>query len=35
VAVAVLDTGIAASGDLAGRVVARADLSGERSFTDS
>jgi serine protease AprX len=35
VAVAVLDTGIAASGDLAGRVVARADLSGEGSFTDS
>jgi serine protease AprX len=35
VAVALLDTGIAASGDLAGRVVARADLSGEGSFTDS
>ena len=30
-----LDTGIAASGDLAGRVVASADLSGEWSFTDS
>jgi hypothetical protein len=29
VAVGVLDTGIAASGDLAGRVVASADLSGE------
>jgi serine protease AprX len=35
VAVAVLDTGTAASGDLAGRVVARADLSGEGTFTDS
>jgi len=35
VAVAMLDTGIAASGDLAGRVVARADVSGEASFTDS
>jgi serine protease AprX len=35
VAVAVLDTGIAAAGDLAGRVVARADLSGEGSFTDA
>jgi serine protease AprX len=35
VAVAVLDTGIATSGDLAGRVVGRADLSGEGSFTDS
>jgi serine protease AprX len=35
VAVGVLDTGIAASGDLAGRVVASADLSGEWSFTDS
>jgi serine protease AprX len=35
VAVAVLDSGIAASGDLAGRVVARADLSGEGTFTDS
>jgi serine protease AprX len=31
----VLDTGIAASGDLAGRVVASADLSGEWTFTDS
>ena len=30
-----LDTGIAASPDLAGRVVASADLSGEWSFTDS
>jgi serine protease AprX len=35
VAVGVLDTGIAASGDLAGRVVASADLSGEWTFTDS
>jgi serine protease AprX len=35
VAVGVLDTGIAASGDLAGRVVASADLSGEWSFSDS
>jgi serine protease AprX len=35
VAVAVLDTGIAVGGDLDGRVVARADLSGEGSFTDS
>ena len=35
VAVGVLDTGIAASGDLTGRVVASADLSGEWSFTDS
>jgi serine protease AprX len=35
VGVAVLDTGIAAAGDLAGRVVASADLSGEWSFTDS
>jgi serine protease AprX len=35
VSVGVLDTGIAASGDLAGRVVASADLSGEWSFTDS
>jgi serine protease AprX len=35
VGVAVLDTGIAAVGDLAGRVVASADLSGEWSFTDS
>jgi serine protease AprX len=35
VAVGVLDTGIAGSGDLAGRVVASADLSGEWSFTDS
>ena len=35
VGVGVLDTGIAASGDLAGRVVASADLSGEWSFTDS
>ena len=35
VGVGVLDTGIAAGGDLAGRVVASADLSGEWSFTDS
>ncbi|HJW36965.1 MAG TPA: S8 family serine peptidase, partial [Actinomycetes bacterium] len=35
VGVGVLDTGIAASGDLAGRVVASADLSGEWNFTDS
>ena len=35
VAVALLDTGIAASGDLAGRVVSRTDLSGERTFSDS
>jgi serine protease AprX len=35
VGVGVLDTGIAAVGDLAGRVVASADLSGEWSFTDS
>jgi serine protease AprX len=35
VAVALLDTGIAASRDLAGRVVARTDLSGERTFSDS
>jgi serine protease AprX len=35
VAVGVLDTGIADSGDLAGRVVASADLSGEWSFSDS
>jgi hypothetical protein len=35
VAVALLDTGIAAGADLAGRVVARADLSGEGSFTDA
>jgi serine protease AprX len=35
VAVAVLDTGITTSGDLAGRVVASADLSGEWSFSDS
>ena len=35
IGVGVLDTGIAASGDLAGRVVASADLSGEWSFTDS
>src|SRR4029450_12546413 len=35
VAVGVLDTGIAAHGDLAGRGVASADLSGEWSFTDS
>jgi serine protease AprX len=35
VGVAVLDTGIAAAGDLAGRVVASADLSGEWSFSDS
>jgi serine protease AprX len=35
VGVGVLDTGIAASGDLAGRVVASADLSGEWSFSDS
>jgi len=35
VAVGVLDTGIAANGDLAGRVVASADLSGEWSFDDA
>ena len=35
VGVGVLDTGIADGGDLAGRVVASADLSGEWSFTDS
>jgi serine protease AprX len=35
VAVGVLDTGIAAHGDLAGRVVASADLSGEWSFDDA
>ena len=35
VAVGVLDTGIAASPDLGGRVVASADLSGEWSFSDS
>jgi serine protease AprX len=35
VAVGVLDTGIADSGDLAGRVVASADLSGEWSLSDS
>jgi serine protease AprX len=35
VAVALLDTGIAASGDLAGQVVARTDLSGEQTFSDS
>jgi serine protease AprX len=35
VAVGVLDTGIADSGDLAGRVVASADLSGEWSFSDA
>jgi serine protease AprX len=35
VGVGVLDTGISASGDLAGRVVASADLSGEWNFTDS
>jgi serine protease AprX len=35
VGVGVLDTGIAASGDLAGRVVASADLSGEWTFSDS
>jgi serine protease AprX len=35
VAVGVLDTGISTSGDLAGRVVASADLSGEWSFADS
>jgi serine protease AprX len=35
VGVGVLDTGIASSGDLAGRVVASADLSGEWSFTDA
>jgi serine protease AprX len=34
VAVGVLDTGIAANPDLAGRVVASADLSGEWTFTD-
>jgi serine protease AprX len=35
VGVGVLDTGIAGNGDLAGRVVASADLSGEWSFSDS
>jgi serine protease AprX len=35
VAVAVVDTGIADVADLDGRVVARADLTGERSFGDS
>jgi serine protease AprX len=35
VGVGVLDTGIAANGDLAGRVVASADLSGEGTFSDS
>jgi serine protease AprX len=35
VGVGVLDTGIAANGDLAGRVVASADLSGEWTFSDS
>jgi len=35
VAVGVLDTGIADSGDLAGRVVASADLSGDWSFDDA
>jgi serine protease AprX len=35
VAVGVLDTGVAAAGDLAGRVVASADLSGEGSFIDA
>jgi serine protease AprX len=35
VAVGVLDTGIAAHGDLAGRVAAHVDLSGERTFTDA
>jgi serine protease AprX len=35
VAVGLLDTGIAPVDDLAGRVVARADLSGEHSFTDA
>ena len=35
VGVRVLDTGIADNGDLAGRVVASADLSGEWSFSDS
>gem|GEM_PF-228474 len=35
VGVGVLDTGISSNGDLAGRVVASADLSGEWSFTDS
>jgi serine protease AprX len=35
VGVGVLDTGIASNGDLAGRVVASADLSGEWSFSDS
>jgi serine protease AprX len=35
VGVGVLDTGIADNGDLAGRVVASADLSGEWSFSDS
>jgi serine protease AprX len=35
VGVGVLDTGIAANGDLAGRVVASADLSGEWSYSDS
>ena len=35
VGVGVLDTGIADSGDLAGRVKASADLSGEWSFNDA
>jgi serine protease AprX len=35
IGVGVLDTGISSNGDLAGRVVASADLSGEWSFTDS
>ena len=35
VGVGVLDTGISSNADLAGRVVASADLSGEWSFTDS
>jgi len=35
VGVGVLDTGISSNGDLAGRVVASADLSGEWSFTDA
>src|SRR4029453_15418834 len=34
VGVGVLDTGIAANGDLAGRVVASADLSGEWGLTE-
>jgi serine protease AprX len=35
IGVGVLDTGISSNGDLAGRVVASADLSGQWSFTDA